>query len=356
MGGPITGRGFHLGIVDDPIHPQNSFSAVYRRRFRSWWTDVWMSRQNALSAADGRAQIVVVMQRLSPEDPIDFLLKLEVGEGAEGGIARPERWHVVAMDEIRSSAPFGPWSGPGGFPPTCTLEPDERREGEPLAPSLLSYDAVLESQKSAGPLAAAAQRQQRPMAVTGAFWKLEWFEVYDELPQHAYDGGKDWDTSYGANDDAAASAYVETYRGPGSDETFPIYVHDVGWGVKPFPDLVEWMRKMPGPHYVEDKATGKSAVQVLTRYGIVAKSVAVVGDKLARASAVQPVVANRRVFVRRAIADRLLYGEGQGLLRISAERLIAGGGGLDVNDAFVQALHRHLRLGGGREYVVRVAR
>jgi len=38
-------------------------------------------------------------------------------------------------------------------------------------------------------------------------------------------------------------------------------------------------------------------------------------------------------------------GEHQGLLRVTAEALMFGAGGLDLNDAFVQALHRHLGLG-----------
>ncbi|KKL58354.1 hypothetical protein LCGC14_2226170, partial [marine sediment metagenome] len=60
-------------------------------------------------------------------------------------------------------------------------------------------------------------------------------------------------------------------------------------------------------------------------------------------------VANRRVWVRREVYDLLLFGESQGLLRITAESLQASQGGLDLNDAFVQALHRHLGLGSRKE-------
>jgi len=96
---------------------------------------------------------------------------------------------------------------------------------------------------------------------------------------------------------------------------------------------------------VEEKATGKSVVQALKVYEIKAVPVAVKGDKFARAAAAQPAVSNRRVWVRKEVLQTLLFGEGQGLLRITAEALQAGQGGLDLNDAFVQALHRHLGLG-----------
>ena len=66
------------------------------------------------------------------------------------------------------------------------------------------------------------------------------------------------------------------------------------------------------------------------------------GDKLARAAAVQPVVANRRVFVRRSILTALLKGSKQGLLNVRADSLARGVGDLDLNDAFVQAIHRHV--------------
>ena len=75
-----------------------------------------------------------------------------------------------------------------------------------------------------------------------------------------------------------------------------------------------------------------------------AEPVAVRGDKFARAAAVQPAVSNGRIYVKKMVYDLLLSGEAQGLLRVTAEVLQTGTGGLDLNDAFVQALHRHLGL------------
>ncbi len=128
-------------------------------------------------------------------------------------------------------------------------------------------------------------------------------------------------------------------------EEFDIYIHDVGWDWLEFPALVKKMRELKGPHYVEAKSSGKSAVQALATYGIRALEVTVLGDKLARASAVQPAVANGRVWVHAQVTQKLLWGERQGLLRVTAEGLQVGGEGLDVNDAFVQALTRHLGIG-----------
>lgn len=339
VGGPILGRGYNLGIVDDPVDPEQAHSPTYHRRFRRWWPEKFLSRQ------EPGARIVFVMQRLGPDDPVDFLMRLEVGDGVP---AAPQNWRVLALDEVKSSEPYGRWGGPMGLPPTCTLVDDWREEGEVLAPLRFDKAAVEVAHRSAGPFVAGAQRQQRPLRAAGDFWQAEWFDTYEELPGNAYNGGKDWDTAYSKEDANSASAWIETYRGPGAEGQFPIYVNDVDWRWLEFPGLVEWMRSLTGPHFVEAKATGKSLAQAVRPHGIAVKEVQVKGGKFERAAAVQPAAANKRIKVRREIRDKLLMGERQGLLRITAEQLIQEAGGLDVNDVFTQALTRHLGIGPGR--------
>lgn len=332
VGGSMLGLGYHLGIVDDPVKPEQAHSPVFQKRFQEWWPGKFLSRQ------EPNASIVFVMQRLGTLDPVDFLFRREVGEDTDEA---PEHWHVVVCDEIKSDAPLGRWTGPQGLPPTCTLEADPRERGEVLAPSRFTPAQVESLQRSAGTFVAGAQRQQRPSAPEGLFWRKEWFQVYDELPAHAYNGGKDWDTAYTKEEHNSASAWIETYRGPGANGTFPIYVHDVDWDWNEFPEQVAWMKGLAGPHYVEQKASGKSVAQTLRRQNVVVSEVQVRGDKMARAAAVQPVASTGRVHVRRSVLRKLLEGERQGLLRVTPEALLAGGPDLDVNDAFVQAVNRH---------------
>lgn len=345
LGGMLLGRGYHFGLVDDPTPPNKARSPHFRELFEDWWPSTWLSRQER-----GHAQIAVVMQRLGPEDPIDFLYRREVGERTQ---AAPEKWHVVCMDEIKSEEPLGRWDGPRGLPPTCTIEPDERPTGAVLAPTWIPRDTVLQAQAGAGPLTTAAQRQQRPITAEGIFWKVKDFNEYPTLPEDAFDGGVDWDTAYG--EEGADSAWVRSYRGvaPKADpDDFDIYIDDCGWDDLEFPALVQKMLDMSGPHYVEAKATGKSAVQSLKTYGVPAKEVAVKGDKFARAAAAQPAVTTGRVFISAKVSKKLLWGEGQGLLRVTAEGLQEGAKGLDLNDAFVQAIHRHLGLSEKRRRIL----
>jgi len=334
VSGGFLGYGYHFGVVDDPRNPEQVDSYTYQQGFERWFPGKWLSRQ------EPGAAIVVVAQRLGVHDPFDFLLRREVGENTD---LAPQHWHVVCFDEIRSMEPLGRWTGPQGLPPTCTLEPDPRAQGEVLAPGRFSAAEVKQMQTSAGPLVTAAQRQQRPGSAQGDFWRKEWFGVYDELPADVYNGGTDWDTAYTEDDRNAATAWLTSFRGPGAQEAFPVYVHDVDWEWLEFPEQVQRIRAKAGPHYVEDKATGKSNAQALRREGVHLYEVSVKGSKLTRATLVQGVVASRRVLVRRSVYQKLLHGERQGLLGITVERLVAGRPDLDVNDVFVQALARHYR-------------
>lgn len=344
--GSITGSGFNLGIVDDPMKPRHTRSRAFVEAFREFWPDTWCSRM------EPGAAMIVVMQRLGTEDPIDFLYRREIGEDTDEA---PEHWHVVHCDEIKSSAPLERWDGPQGLPRTCTLEPDPRAEGEVLAPSRFSADEVAAAQRRAGTEVAGAQRQGRPAKAEGLYWREGWFlETYDVLPADAYDGGRDWDAAYTKDEHNSASAYVRSYRGPDLVDaagkpirnSFPIYVDEADWEWREFPQLIEWMKLLRGPHHIEAKASGKSAAQTLRSQGVPVSEVTVEGDKLKRANDVQGIVAEGRVRVRKSLLRRLLHGERQGLLRVRAETLIAGGPDLDLNDAFVQAITRH--TGGAR--------
>lgn len=324
MEGAFLGLRYHHLTVDDPMLPEQAHSPTYQRRFKERFP------QKLLSRAEPGASLVFVMQRLGSSDPVEMLYEWET--------ERPQHWHVLAFDEIKSCAPFWRGAGPMGLPETCTLAEDWRGEGEVLAPGRFAAEQVAMMQATAGTYVTNAQRQQRPSEATGDFWRQEWFGEYDELPEDATNGGKDWDTAYTASEHNSASAYVESYRDPQGN----VYVHDCDWNWYETPELLAWMKRVRGPHHIESKATGKSAKQFLDREKVPATEVPVTGgDKFARAASVQPVAEQGRVLIRRAVRKRLLEGDRQGLLRVTAETLIAGGPDLDLNDAFVQALHRH---------------
>jgi hypothetical protein len=212
----------------------------------------------------------------------------------------------------------------------------------------MSESQVAQRHTVSGTVTTATQRQQRPSAPEGDFWLAAWFGTYDELPDNAHNLGWDWDLAYTKSEVNSASAGVRTARGPGDADSFPIYVDDIDWDWLEFPELVDFIKLKEGPHYIEAKASGKSAKQSLRREGIAASEVTVQLDKISRASNVQPVVANGRVLVRKAIRREFLQGAKQGLLNVRAEELARNVGDLDLNDAFVQGLTRHVGIKSSR--------
>lgn len=342
IGGPALGRGYHLGIVDDPIDPQQVRSRAFQKRFALWWPSKWIRGRRPGGA------IVFVMQRLAVDDPVAWILEKE----QEGGDAA-HRWHILAFDEIKSNEPFGKWNGPRGFPETCTVADDPRKVGEVLAPKWRSAAEVKKMQAQTEASVVRAQRQQRPMQPTGDFWPLKAFEdrIFDELPSNAINGGWDWDPAYTKDEENSATAGIQSFRTAGDKETCRVLIMDVDWDWLEFPDVITRISSKTGPHWVEKKASGKSIVQTLKTYGIVANEVDVLGDKLARASAAQPAVLNGRIYIHRLVYQKLLYGVGQGLLGVTADQLIDGGEGLDLNDAFVQAVWRHLDIASKKKRV-----
>jgi predicted phage terminase large subunit-like protein len=71
VGGTLTGRGGDLIIIDDPLKPQDAYSDSARESVNDWYTTTVPSRLD-----DKRTgAIVIVMQRLHPDDLTGTLLK-----------------------------------------------------------------------------------------------------------------------------------------------------------------------------------------------------------------------------------------------------------------------------------------
>lgn len=310
VGGSITGKGFHLGIIDDPVkNREEAFSQTIRDSNWNWYQTTFYTR------AEPDAALIVIQTRWHEDDLSGRLLAAEKES--------PEHWHIVNLQAIRDDNLIA-------IPDTCTVEPDWRDDGQALCPE--RYDVVTLSRirKTVGESAWNSLYQQNPVADGGSIWKREWFNVFDDEP-YLENVGIDWDTAYTKDEENAATAYVKS--GVSADGN--IYVTDLNWKWCEFPDAVRWMQSMNDVHYVEAKASGKSIVQMLQKVGTTAIEVKVKGgDKVARTQIATPMVESGKVFIRRDLLHRLLDDERQGILNFPL------GTHADLNDAFVQALNR----------------
>lgn len=314
VGGSVTGRGFHCGSIDDPLKDwEEAYSQLIRDKQWDWYQSTFYTRR------EPQAAICIISTRWHEDDLCGRLLRQEVES--------PEYWHIVNFEAIKTDDPIR-------IPSTCTLEQDWRKAGQPLCPERYSLKDLEKTRKAIGETAWRSLYQQRPVAEDGIVWKKAWFEgkTFEKLPVEIINEAYDWDTAYTKDENNAASAYIKA--GVGTDGN--IYVTDLDFKWLEFPEFVNWMAtKKDRPHYIEQKASGKSVVQSLRKVNMYVREVKVFGgDKVARTKVATPMVERGKVFIQKNLITRLLYDDRQGILKFP------NGTHADLNDAFVQMLNR----------------
>lgn len=178
VGGPITGKGFHLGIIDDPIkNAEEAASEVIREKHKEWYKTTFLSRE------EPDAAIVIIQTRWHEDDLTGWLLSEEDNADTE---TEREHWHIVCLPAISEEL--------GHFPASCTLEPDFRKEiGEALCPKRYNIQKLLQKQ-SKGEYEFGALYQQRPTAKQGLFFHVDKLEIVDTAPVEAR-RARGWDQS-----------------------------------------------------------------------------------------------------------------------------------------------------------------
>jgi predicted phage terminase large subunit-like protein len=163
VGGPITGKGAHLAIIDDPIkNAEEAHSEIIRAKHKDWYDSTLYTR------LEPGASIIVIQTRWHEDDLSGYLLANEDDE--------PEEWHIVHFEAIKENEiPT--------YPDTCTIEPDGRIAGEPLAPERYTLGRLRKIAGRIGPYFWAALYQQRPAPREGGMFKREWFEIVPGIPQ-----------------------------------------------------------------------------------------------------------------------------------------------------------------------------
>jgi predicted phage terminase large subunit-like protein len=169
VGGPATGKGYHLGIVDDPLkNAEDAASVTIREKQKEWWRSTFYTRQ------EPEAAIIVLLTRWNEDDLAGWLLAEE-----EAGDDEPERWHVISMPAI-----YGEGEAPV-FPETCTVEPDWRAAGEALCPERYPVEKLRKYERRLGSYFWEALFQQSPKPRSGAMFQREWFPIVEAAPRAA---------------------------------------------------------------------------------------------------------------------------------------------------------------------------
>jgi predicted phage terminase large subunit-like protein len=169
VGGPVTGHGALLGIIDDPVENwQEAQSQVVRDTCYEWYRTTFRTR------IWERGAIVVIMTRWHDDDLAGRLLREQAGE-----------WTVLrlpAIAETQAERDAGAvlLGLPAGQP-----DPLGREPGEPLCPARFSLAALQALRRDVGSLGWAGQYQGVPRQPEGNRFKRAWFPIVDAAPHRA---------------------------------------------------------------------------------------------------------------------------------------------------------------------------
>lgn len=159
VGGPLTGRGAHLLLIDDPVkNREDAESEIIRKKTKDWYTSTAYTRL----MPGGR--IVIIQTRWHEDDLAGWLQKEHEHEG----------WVVLNLPAINEA-------------------------GEALWPEQYDIQALEQIKRALPPRDWSALYQQAPSPETGDYFKREWVRTVDTLPP------RDTLSIYGASDYAVTA-------------------------------------------------------------------------------------------------------------------------------------------------------
>lgn len=287
VGGPITGRGLDLCVIDDPVkNAEQARSEVYRAHCWDWWTDTVQTR------LEPGASVIVTMTRWHEDDLAGRLI-------LDGG------WEVISLPAI---AEEGDALG--------------RAPGEALWPEQYPADCEKFREAQRYPRTWAALYQQRPSPAEGSVFKSSHFRTF-RVEGEAYilempDGAtriQPADSCYIIQtcDTAMTSkkesdwTVVETWAVTPKNEMLLLDVARARLEVPDqWPFLVNERRRYQGPTFrwqgVETKGSGIGLFQTAQRAGMPLHELKAETDKVTRAMPLAIAYENGLVYHNRHLA------------------------------------------------------
>jgi len=275
-GGPITGKGADILIIDDPIkNAEEASSATRRAHLWEWYTST------AYTRLEPHAGVLLIQTRWHEDDLAGRLLAAQA-QGADSW----EHFNFPALAEHAESYAL---AGHTWY---------TRQIGEALWPERYPIDKLAAIQSAVGVRVWSALYQQHPAPDDGIVWRREYFtHRYQEMPtcqkiiqvvDTAFKTGTGSDYSVIATWGATETGYA---------------LLDIWRDRVEFPELVQAIRDQaakwhPSAILVEDAAAGQSAIQALrrsTRLSVIAVPAA--GSKVSRADAVSPLGAAGKIML-----------------------------------------------------------
>lgn len=153
VGGPVTGKGADILIVDDPIkNYEEACSETYRERTWDWFTST------AYTRLEPNGSCIVIQTRWHEDDLAGRILR-ELTH---------ENWREIRFPALAEDG-----------------DPLGRKPGEALWPDRYNTDRLDDIRRTLGSYQWSALYQQRPTPAEGEFFKRPWFQIVETAPNPA---------------------------------------------------------------------------------------------------------------------------------------------------------------------------
>lgn len=259
IGGPLTGRGAHLLLIDDPVkNREEAESETIRRRNKDWYTSTAYTRLMP------GAKVVIIQTRWHDDDLTGWQLREHAHEG----------WTVLSLPAI--------------------AETDDdilgRKRGEPLWDQY-PLEALERIKQSLGSRDWSALYQQRPAPAEGGIFKADWFHRYARPQEHYREIVQSWDTAFKPGELNDPSVCTTWGVRPDGFDLLEVYAARIEYPDLKAQTLKGAERWKPSAILIEDKGSGQSLIQDLRRETpLPVIAIQPKGDKILRASGVSALI------------------------------------------------------------------
>lgn len=155
VGGTITGRGYKIGIIDDPFkNSEEANSPIVRASRYEWYKSTFYTRQ------EGNTAIILILTRWHDADLAGQLL-LDQKNSEEAGEVDYDKWEVVS------------------YPAIAEHSDSTRSVGDALWPWKFPVEKLNKTKKTLGSFLWSALYQQNPVDVENQNFKQSWFKYRD---------------------------------------------------------------------------------------------------------------------------------------------------------------------------------
>lgn len=176
VGGPITGRGGNLIIIDDPHKNwEEAMSPQARDRVIDWFNSTLYTR------LEPGASIILIQTRWHEMDLAGYLMT-----------SHSDPWELIRFPALAED----------------TVDIIGRAEGEALCPERFTSARLNEIKAVVGSHIFAGLYQQRPAPIMGGIVKRDWFKLYAELPNKIDEWIQSWDLTFKATGTSYAVGQV----------------------------------------------------------------------------------------------------------------------------------------------------